>query len=91
MWLRSCQVVLKEYPERTISIYTELHDLIEAVGGELKTYNDNGGGEDDGDSFNANDGLWTVRDHSQNIHVPLSEVFGVFHAGFFLVQNNGCD
>lgn len=61
-------MVLKEYPERSIPIYTELHDLIEAVRGELKTYKDNGGGEDDGGAFNANEGLWTVRDNSQFIY-----------------------
>lgn len=64
---RLWQVVLKEYPERSIPIYTELHDLIEAVGGELKTYNDNGGGEDDSGAFNANEGIWIVRDRTQLI------------------------
>lgn len=55
------QRVLAEYPERTIPIYTELHELIEAVSGELKTYNDNGGGEDSSGAFGGAAGSWDVR------------------------------
>lgn len=56
------QGTLAEYPDRIIPIYTELHELIEAVHGELKTYNDNGGGAGgDDDAFDESDGTWNVR------------------------------
>lgn len=76
------QVVLKEFPERSIPIYTELHDLIEAVRGELKTYNDNEGGEDDAGAFNANEGLWTVRYNLLFIY-SLFHCLVKIHSGFY--------
>ena len=76
-------MVLKEYPDRNIPIYSELHDLIEAVRGELKTYNDNGGGQDDGGAFNANEGLWNVR------HDGLHKIF--FFLGSSFKKTVACD